>query len=129
MEESERKELIEFYHDAFDSAVKSGVFEDVPEIWDELIKLDPDNTEAFLSMAEELERLRRNKIAGEMLVSLIKVYRETGNTDGRKAALFHAISLAPADEQLKGWPPTIAKRARTTRCWRRRSGGPICCGR
>jgi len=101
VEESERKELIEFYHDAFDSAVKSGVFEDVPEIWDELIKLEPDNWEAFLSMAEELERLRRNKIAGEMLVSLIEVYRESGNIDGRKAALLYAIRLAPADEQLK----------------------------
>jgi len=101
VEESERKELIEFYHDAFDSAITSGAFEDVAEIWTELTKLEPDNTEAFLSMASELQRLRRNKIAGDLLLSLVKFYRGNGNAEGRRAALFEAVGLLPADEELK----------------------------
>ena len=101
VEESERKELIQFYHDAFASALDSAAYDDVPEIWNELAKLEPENTPAFLAMAGELEGRRKRDLAGELLVSLAALYKEPRLRDARETVLKQASKLVPRNEQLK----------------------------
>ena len=101
MEESERTELIEFYHEAFTSAIESGAFEDVEEIWNELAKLEPDNTDSFLAMAKEMHSRRRNVLAGMLLLSLVKLYRESNHHGSRATVLKEATKLLPMQEELK----------------------------
>jgi len=101
VDESERTELIRFYHEAFASAIGSGAFEDIEEIWTELATLEPDNTENFLMMVSEMEGLRRNILAGTLLLSLVRLYRETANHAGRASALKEAARLLPMQEELK----------------------------
>jgi len=101
VEESERQELIGFYHDVFVSAVESGAFEDIEEIWTELAKLEPDNIASFLAMAKELESRRRSRLAGTLLLWLAKLCKETNDNDGRVAALTEAARLMPREEKLK----------------------------
>ena len=101
MEESERQELIEFYHDAFTSAIESGAYEDIEEIWAELAKLEPDNIANFLAMAKELESRRRNSLAGMLFLSLVDLYKKSKNYDARATALKEAARLLPREEELK----------------------------
>lgn len=101
MEEPQRKELIQFYHDAFASAIGSAAFEDITEIWNELAKLEPDNTASFIQMADELKSRKKNELACKLLVSLIQLYRASNNQAGQATVITQAAKLAPRDEQLK----------------------------
>ena len=112
MEESQRQDLIQFYHDAFTSAINSGVYEDVEEIWIELAKLEADNTANFLQMADELKTRRKNDLAGKLLLSLVQLYRTTQNQAARLTVLQEAVKLSPHDDLLK---PEMADYYRETR--------------
>ena len=101
VEESQRQELIHFYHDAFASALGSGAYEDIEEIWTELAKLEADNMPNFLQMAAELKTRRKEDLAGKLLLSLAQVHRQTGNREARLAILKQAAKLNPRDEQVK----------------------------
>jgi len=101
VQESERQELVQFYHDAFASAMASGVYDDIEEIWMELTKLEADNTPNFIQMAAELKSRRKEDLAGKLLLALARIHRQTGNREGRLAVLKEAGKLNPHDEDVK----------------------------